>query len=234
MARAFAWAVSLRSGASDRFNEELGPGKHWWKNFRARHPELTLRTADNLERSRANALTKEVVDEYFDKLKHTLEENDLVNTPRHLLTATKRSSLSTYRAKRLSPKRTQSMSTLAQEEQQSIFCGASAARIALPPMIIFAKSFPGGAYKFNGPDDALYAKSESGWIDSELFMMWMKKIFLHFCGSQRPVLLFVDGHASHITIKVIDFARENQIILFCLPPHTTHALQPWMYLSLSH
>ena len=51
-------------------------------------------------------------------------------------------------------------------------------------------------------------------------------IFLPYCGSQRPVLLFVDGHASHITIDVIDLARENNITLFCLPPHTTHALQP--------
>ena len=72
----------------------------------------------------------------------------------------------------------------------------------------------------------MYGKSESGWIDSELFMVWMKKVFRRYCGSQRPVLLFVDGHASHITIDVIDLARENQIILFCLPPHTTHALQP--------
>lgn len=111
-------------------------------------------------------------------------------------------------------------------EHITLLCGASAAGIALPPMIIFSKSFPGGAYKFNGPDDSVYCKSESGWIDSELFMVWMKKIFLQYCGSQRPVLLFVDGHASHITIDVIDLARENKIILFCLPPHTMHALQP--------
>ena len=44
-------------------------------------------------------------------------------------------------------------------------------------MIIFSKSIPGGAYKFDGPDDAVYAKSESEWIDSELFMVWMKKYF---------------------------------------------------------
>ena len=62
--------------------------------------------------------------------------------------------------------------------------------------------------------------SESGWIDSELFIMWMKKIFLQYCGSQRPVLLVVDEHARHITIEVIDLACENQIILFCLPPRT--------------
>ena len=62
-------------------------------------------------------------------------------------------------------------------------------------------------------------ESDSGWIDSELFLSWMNKAFLKHCGSQRPVLLFVDGHASHITLDVIDVAKENDVILFCLPPH---------------
>ena len=62
MAQTFAWAASMHSGTSDHFNEETGPGKYWWGNFRTRHPELTLRTADNLELSQASALTKEVVD----------------------------------------------------------------------------------------------------------------------------------------------------------------------------
>ena len=39
-------------------------------------------------------------------------------------------------------------------------------------------------------------------------------------------MLLVDGHKSHLTIDVIDKCRANNIILFCLPPHTTHALQP--------
>ena len=39
-------------------------------------------------------------------------------------------------------------------------------------------------------------------------------------------MLFVKGHASHINLDIIDLARENDVILFCLPPHTTHALQP--------
>ena len=51
-------------------------------------------------------------------------------------------------------------------------------------------------------------------------------MFLRHCGSQRPIILFVDGHVSHITLNVIDLARENDVILFCLPPHTTHAHQP--------
>ena len=65
MAGEFAWAVSFQSSSNSRFNEDTGPGKHWWQKFRARHPELTLRTSDNLDRSRTSSLTKEVVDEYF-------------------------------------------------------------------------------------------------------------------------------------------------------------------------
>ena len=62
IARGFALTASLRSGTSGRFNEETGPGKHWWSNFHSRHPELTLRTTDNLERTRVNALMKDVVE----------------------------------------------------------------------------------------------------------------------------------------------------------------------------
>jgi hypothetical protein len=109
-------------------------------------------------------------------------------------------------------------------EHITLLCGASAAGIALPPMIIFSKSFPGGSYRFNGPDDALYAKSDSGWIDSEFFLQWMN--LLRHCGSQQPVVLFVYWHASHITLDIIDVALENNVVLFCLPPHTTPALQP--------
>ena len=94
-------------------------------------------------------------------------------------------------------------------------------------MIIYAKSLSGGQYHFEGPDDAVYARSESGWIDSELFVVWVRKLFLKYAVSQRPILLLTDGHKSHIKIEVIDLCRSNNdVIIFCLPPHTTHALQP--------
>ena len=108
----------------------------------------------------------------------------------------------------------------------TMLCCASAAGFPLPPMIIFAKSFPGGQYRFNGPDDALYAKSESGWIDMELFIAWFKKIFLKFAVPQRPLLLLIDGHKSHMSLELVDLCWANNVILFCLPPHTTCVLQP--------
>ena len=44
--------------------------------------------------------------------------------------------------------------------------------------------------------------------------------------SARPILLLYDGHSSHISIEVIQKARENVIHLLCLPSHGTHILQP--------
>ena len=42
----------------------------------------------------------------------------------------------------------------------------------------------------------------------------------------RPVLLVLDGHASHVTVDVVELARRNDIHMLCLPAHTTHMLQP--------
>ena len=69
-------------------------------------------------------------------------------------------------------------------------------------------------------------QSKSGWVDSELFLSWMHKVFLEFAVPQRPVMLFVDGHKSHLSLELINLACKKNVILFCLPPHTTHALQP--------
>jgi hypothetical protein len=52
--------------------------------------------------------------------------------------------------------------------------------------------------------------------------------------SGKPILLIYDGHGSHNTLELIELAREHNIILFCLPPHTTHKLQPLQYTDVWH
>ncbi|THU84574.1 hypothetical protein K435DRAFT_564347, partial [Dendrothele bispora CBS 962.96] len=44
--------------------------------------------------------------------------------------------------------------------------------------------------------------------------------------SGKPILLIYDGHVSHTRNNWVDFAYHNDIFLYCLPPHTTHRLQP--------
>ena len=42
----------------------------------------------------------------------------------------------------------------------------------------------------------------------------------------QKVLLILDGHKSHISVGLCEWARDNGIILFYLTPHTSHILQP--------
>ena len=42
----------------------------------------------------------------------------------------------------------------------------------------------------------------------------------------RPILLLLDGHSSHFDPETIRCAKDHDVIIFCLPPHTTHEAQP--------
>lgn len=44
--------------------------------------------------------------------------------------------------------------------------------------------------------------------------------------SSQPILLIYDGHSSHKTPETIKWAREQGILLFVLPAHSSRLLQP--------
>jgi len=39
-------------------------------------------------------------------------------------------------------------------------------------------------------------------------------------------MLILDDNYSHVTIEFMDYCETNQIALYCLPPHSTHIVQP--------
>ena len=71
-----------------------------------------------------------------------------------------------------------------------------------------------------------YGLSKSGWIDTELFEIWFKNHFLAYAPALRPLLLLLGGHWSHYQPSFIHSAAEEEVIVFCLPPHATHLTQP--------
>jgi hypothetical protein len=42
----------------------------------------------------------------------------------------------------------------------------------------------------------------------------------------RPLILLMDNLSVHISIRIIELAQKNQVILLCLPPNTSNAVQP--------
>ena len=66
-------------------------------------------------------------------------------------------------------------------------------------------------------------------MEGDNFLEWFGSTFIpvveHLLTS-GPVILFVDGHHSHLYLSLVKMAHEKGVHLFCLPPHTTHILQP--------
>jgi len=68
-------------------------------------------------------------------------------------------------------------------------------------------------------------KSEIG-MNGEIYERWLETYFIKNAPSVRPLLLVFDGLKAHISLKLIEMVEKNDILLYCLPPHSSHLLQP--------
>jgi hypothetical protein len=78
----------------------------------------------------------------------------------------------------------------------------------------------------NGPRNARYNRSKSGWFDSQCFKDWFKSVILpHYRRLQGNKVLIGDSLSSHFSEEVILLCEENNIKFVCLPLNTTHVCQ---------
>ncbi|KAL4092450.1 hypothetical protein QTP88_026951 [Uroleucon formosanum] len=81
--------------------------------------------------------------------------------------------------------------------------------------------------KKDGPIGAVYECSKKGWINEELFIVWLKHFVKITCATpDNPILLLLDNHSSHCTLASFEYCRENGIVMSSFPPHKSHKLQP--------
>lgn len=65
-----------------------------------------------------------------------------------------------------------------------------------------------------------------GHIGGELFAGWIKDVFVPQTASiKKPLLLFVDGQASHNTKEASTLCEENDVVIYGLLPHLSHIIQ---------
>lgn len=81
--------------------------------------------------------------------------------------------------------------------------------------------------KKGAPPASFGVTNQSGWSTEPIFRKFLDH-FIEFAKPTRekPVLLIINNHETHISIEIIDKARENRIILLTLHPHTSNHLQP--------
>ena len=52
----------------------------WWEGFKRRHPEVSLRKPEPLSQARLNGTHPTLLRNYFEELKSTLIDNDMLKT----------------------------------------------------------------------------------------------------------------------------------------------------------
>jgi hypothetical protein len=99
---------------------------------------------------------------------------------------------------------------------------------SIPPFVILSGRLHQASWYQELPPDWAVAVSDNGWTNDGLGHEWIQHFHRHTesrsSGAYR--LLILDGHSSHATPEFDQFCTENKIISLCMPPHTSHLLQP--------
>ena len=110
-------------------------------------------------------------------------------------------------------------------ENTTTLAAVCASGRVLDPLIIFSgKNFQSTWRGKDALPKTLYGVSDNGWMTTEIFSEW----FENFCEqvNERPLLLVLDGHLTHVSIPIIERALNEDITILKFPPHVTDLLQP--------
>ena len=215
------------------------PGKDWWQSFLQRwQKQISERKPQHLPTNRAASATPAVFDEWFKRVGDLfcdigfsdLNQDDV----QHRVWNCDESGFCTavasrkILAKRGEKQVHETMGGSGREYITILACGC-ADGTRLPPYVVYKGKNLWARWMKNGPAGCLYSVSDSGWMESANFLQWFTKLFIFAVRPMTetmPVVLFFDGHNSHISLKLIETARSNNVHLVCFPPHVTHLIQP--------
>ena len=93
-------------------------------------------------------------------------------------------------------------------------------------MVIFDRKMPQPELTRGEVPGTIYGLSSNGWIDSDLFCLWFSNHFLAYAPPSHPFLLLLDRHFTHFNPLTIELAAKEQVVVFCLPPYSSHRTQP--------
>lgn len=153
------------------FKDNL-PGQDWIKAFMARQPEISIRFAENVKRTRA-AVDEPILRSFFENLAGELkdvpptniwnfDETNLTDDP--------------GKKKVLVKKGTKYPEIIRNASKTSVsimFCGNAAGEL-LPPYVVYRANKMWTTWAENGPKGCRYNASSSGWFDANIFTDWLE------------------------------------------------------------
>lgn len=228
---ALAFQLAIRNQIPHPFGKDDKAGKDWFSAFMKRNPKLSIRKPMGTSFARARGFRKEEVDKFFDLLDNVFKK---VNYPANRVYNVDETGLSVVQSKiphvvgLRGKKQIGSLTSAEKGSLVTIVTCMSAGGDFVPPLVIFPRKNMNEQLLKGAPPGTIASCHPSGWVQTNIFTKW----FEHFIATTKPsaespVLLVLDGHATHKrNIDVINLARSNHVTIICIPPHSSHKMQP--------
>ncbi|XP_062710743.1 uncharacterized protein LOC115265664 [Aedes albopictus] len=211
------------------------PGSGWFRGFLRRHPQLTIRTPEQVTSASAKVSEKNIR-EWFHTVKQYLIDHGLID----ILLDPSRVYNGDESGFRLNPTSKNVIATAGARNVPIVETGNSKKNITVmftfgadgsvvPPDVILAQKRLSKETVQSFQSNWGIGQSENGWMDTKNFVKYVTKILFPFLikrGVKFPVIFFVDGHKSHMAIESADACKRLGIILIALIPNATRILQP--------
>lgn len=227
-----AYKFVITNGIANRFNDvKKVAGYDWVTGFLKRHPEIAIRKAQGLSIARMKGMNKQEVNDYFVLLKNIFDEHGFYSFPRKIYNTDETGvQLNNPPDKVLASKGAKAVCSLTSAEKGetiTVLTCVNAEGHFLPPYCIFKGKNKKPEFEDGLPPGGQVIMNEiSAYVTSAIFLKWLQNMFVPRKDPGK-VLLILDGHSSHVSDPdVLDYAAKNDVILMCLPSHTTHYLQP--------
>nr|XP_029725126.1 uncharacterized protein LOC115265069 [Aedes albopictus] len=212
------------------------PSRNWTKRFLERHPELKKKRITKLSKAAA-VVTEQQIRNWFLEVEETLQE-DGINIS--IFSEPERIYNMDESGFRLVPQdftaicgpnveNTYFVHNNSDKDSYTALFGCNAQGEITPPMILYPGKRVSRDMADNTPDGWSVGVSDEGWQTSKTFYEYITNDFYNWLlknSIKFPVILFVDGHKSHISIELAEFCANHEIVLVALYPNSTWILQP--------
>jgi prepilin-type processing-associated H-X9-DG protein len=196
-----------------------GPGIDFIRNFEKRWQHvLTKKKTVTLTTAKARSLTVDVLEAFFHLVEGVYNKHGLCSRPEAIynldetgLNTDQSGGKCFFRrgvkdANIVSPTNGKTVYTV-------LVCGNANGSHFLPPFVVYRARHLYSKWCQGGPAGTTYASSDSGWMESRLFENWMPVFINHkkqFHGDDA-VVLFLDGHSSHLSFSVASLCQANNV-----------------------
>lgn len=195
----------------------------WYRNFIARWPNLSVKKPRSLAIARAKACSRKNVDAYFEEL----DKNNLKDKPQNIYNIDEKGICDNHTPPLIvADKHTTPVAvTSGNSSTVMVFGAGNALGNSIPAYFIFPGKRMRQELLEGATTGVAGTMSETGWSYGQVFRQYLEEHFIKYAQGRSPdetLLLLYDGHRSHVSIDIIQWAKSNNIILFVLPPHTSH------------